>query len=517
MIAKKIYDIPESKVERDSLRRALAEFIAQQALVPPLSLEKLGTLSDEFIADNGLRTSLREWTMVEMHNYVWLPVVETIPYERRILLLPQCLRDSARCRAEIDEVGLLCHRCNNCRIPSLEDRAQELGIMSIVAEGFTSVINLIKNGVIDCVIGVSCLDSLERAFPLLVNNAVPGVAVPLNVAGCKDTTVDCDHVERMMQARQQVSATLINHDSLLREVNGWFNREQLVEHIAPSSESTSTIALDWLAGEGKRWRPYLLAATYAALKGEATFDDDVVRTAIAVECFHKASLVHDDIEDNDTLRYGKPTLNSLYGTSIAINVGDMLLGEGYRLLSHTRDGLTGVIADAHVALCRGQGMELEWCDRKRAVELDYVIDIFRYKTSPAFEVSLQLGRLCAGGEESLREPLHRYSEALGIAYQLLDDVEDFDGDNVVELRPSAVFALLCRMAPSEEFMGQIISAEDVKVLLRREEYRELLEAALAETRALAEEYCRQAMAALEAIENMELKRLLFRVTARILK
>lgn len=517
MTDKKIYDIPESKAERDRLRLLLADFVAERTLQPPLSLEKLEALSEEFICDNGLRESLREWTMVEMHNYVWLPVVERIPYERRILLLPQCLRNSARCCAEIDEVGLLCHRCDSCRIPSLEDRAQELGIMSIVAEGFTSVINLIKNGVVDCVIGVSCLDSLERAFPLMVNNAVPGVAVPLNMAGCKDTTVDCDYVERMMQARSDTEATLINHDALLGEVNSWFDRDRLAEYIKPSGESASTIAMDWLAGEGKRWRPYLLAATYAALKGEATFDSNVIRTAIAVECFHKASLVHDDIEDNDSLRYGRPTLNSLYGTSIAINVGDMLLGEGYRLLSHTRGELTGVIADAHVALCRGQGMELEWCSHPRSVTLDYVIDIFRYKTSPAFEVSLQLGRMCAGGEKSLAESLNRYSESLGIAYQLLDDVADYDGGQAVALRPSAIFALLCRMAPDESFIEQLIAADNVREWIDKAGHRPLLERALDEARRLADEYRQQAVRALEEIDNMELRRLLFRVTARILK
>lgn len=517
MSQKKIYDIPSSKAQRDAMRRQLASFVEHRELVPPLSIESLGALADEFLAAKGLTASLREWTMVELHNCVWLPVLATIPYERRMLLLPQCLRNSAQCEAEIDEVGLLCHRCMKCRIPSLEDRAAELGVMSIVAEGFTSVINLIKAGVIDAVVGVSCLDSLERAFPLLVNNAVPGVAVPLNMAGCKDTTVDCDHVERMMSLYAPSQVALIDHEALLAQVNSWFEGEQLQRYVEHCDEPTMRIALDWLASDGKRWRPYLFAATYAALRGEMHFSDDVRRTAIAVECFHKASLIHDDIEDNDSERYGKPTLNSLYGEAIAINVGDILLGEGYRQLSQCERSLTGIIADVHIALCRGQGMELGWCREPKRVSIDWVIDVFRYKTAPAFEVSLMLGLRCAAGDESLREPLHCYSEALGIAYQLRDDIADFDGDEVIELRPSAVFALLCEMAPSAEFVDEMIAADNIKEFLVQPQYRPLLDQTLKRVGAMAEEYKSQAREALERVINMELKRLLFRLTARILE
>lgn len=516
MSEKKIYDIPSTKDERDKLRLRLDGFARSKALVPPLSIEMLERLAEEFLGEEQQPLSLREWTMVELHNCVWLPVMATIPYERRILLLPQCLRNSAQCEAEIDEVGLLCHRCMKCRIPSLEDRAAELGVMSIVAEGFTPVINLIKNGVIDAVVGVSCLDSLERAFPLLVNNAVPGVAVPLNMAGCRDTTVDCDHVERMLSLYTPSQVELIDHDALLQTVSQWFEPEALQQYVEWEEDRTMALAVEYLSGEGKRWRPYLFAATYVALKGQMYFTEDVRRTAIAVEAFHKASLVHDDIEDNDAERYGKPTLNSLYGVPMAINVGDMLLGQGYRLLSRCEERLTDVIADAHVALCRGQGVELAWSREPKAIGLEQVIDIFRYKTAPAFEVSLLLGVKCAQGDESLRGPLHRYSEALGVAYQLRDDVADFDGEEAIELRPSAVFALLCEMASSEEFVAEMIAAANVKAFLLQPQHKPLLDRVLERVKEMAQEYRARAVEELESITNMELKRLLFRVTARIL-
>ena len=127
-----------------------------------------------------------------------------------------------------------------------------------------------------------------------------------------------------------------------------------------------------------------------------------------------------------------------------------------------------------------------------------------------------LGLQSAEGKESLQEALLRYSEALGVAYQLRDDVADYDGDEVIELRPSAVFALLCEMAPSEDFVAEMIAAKNVKEFLRQQ-HQELLEKALQRVAAMAEEYRLKAIEALESINNMELKRLLFRVTARILK
>ena len=88
--------------------------------------------------------------------------------------------------------------------------------------------------------------------------------------------------------------------------------------------------------------------------------------------------MHDDIQDNDKERYGKPTINALYGVPIAINVGDILLGEGYRLLSQCdARALTAVAADAHIALCKGQGMELEWSVSPRPLTLDWKYSVIR--------------------------------------------------------------------------------------------------------------------------------------------
>lgn len=518
MDKKQIYNVPQTYSDRTRLRGLIDGFVNGRLLGPPLSMDDLSGLSDALINEYGLEPEMKGWIMVEINNCVWRETVASIPYDKRILLLPKCLSNSGHCKADVDELGLLCHRCNHCSIPDLQDKADDLGMMSIVAEGFTSVIGLIENRVVDTVIGVGCLDSLEKAFPLLINNAVPGLAIPLNVAGCKDTNVDYAYVEQMISMQSDKEVYLLDYDHLKSTLKDWFSEENLHTILTNSNDQTSRVAHEWLGGDGKRWRPYLLAATYMALSGDGDIPKEVELAAVAVECFHKASLVHDDIQDNDSMRYGKQTVNAAYGVPIAINVGDILLGEGYRLLANGGNmELIKVIADSHISLCKGQGMELEWSVSPRPLTMDFVLDIFCNKTVPAFDVSLIMGLICAGDDLGLREVLHRYSRALGIAYQLQDDMEDFETNAPVALRPSAVLAALCELNPDEGFITSLLHCEDLKTFLNLQENKPLLKKALERVNGMAEQYHREALDALHGISNTELKRLLFRVTKRILK
>ena len=489
--------IPSTLEQRMHLRRALKAFVQTQRLCPPVSLKQLEQLADAFLQQTDqlpTLNSLRPWLMVEIHNQLWLPIVAGIPHERRLLMLPKCLSRYGECQAEYDEYGLLCHRCGRCHIPHLQDKVEQLGGLSIVAEGFTQVIELIENRVVDAVIGVSCLDSLEKAFPLLVRHAVPGLAIALNDSGCRNTHVDVDYVEELLSLlSDEVTPKLLDHEAIHEQVSRWFTRPELEQLMQPATDLTERICLDWMSGEGKRWRPFLLSAVWQALTGKTEMSTDVHRAAVAVECFHKASLIHDDVEDRDDTRYGQPTINALYGDAFAINVGDALLGQGYRILAQSNNAeLLRLIADAHVKLCRGQGEELMW--DKSPVTMDFVMNIFRYKTVPAFEVSLMLGLSCTGNFAHLRPMLKTYSEALGIAYQLKDDLEDFAQDNSLSsTRPTAALAL--------QTEHPTWSQEEVKDELQR----------------LTDLYHQQALDALTDLDELELKRLLYQVTERILK
>ena len=215
-------------------------------------------------------------------------------------------------------------------------------------------------------------------------------------------------------------------------MESWFTPAALEALLGPADGEADRVARTWLAAEGKRWRPFLTACAYKALQDDPArpLPESLRKSAVAVECFHKASLVHDDIEDADERRYGRDTLHVEHGVPVALNAGDLLVGEGYRLLA-TSGAAGDVCAEivriapaGHRELCIGQGAELAWMRRPEPLGVDQALDIFRRKTSPAFQVALGIGAALAGATTETQQVLRDYSEALGIAYQIRDDLED---------------------------------------------------------------------------------------------
>ena len=131
-----------------------------------------------------------DYAGVLLNNEVWRDQLAAVPYDRRLLLLPKCLRVEDKCPAPFDDFGLLCKQCGLCTIQDLQAEAERLGYPVLVAEGSALVMALIQTGKIDAIVGVSCLSVLEKAFPYMEAAAIPGVAIPLLQDDCKDTTVD---------------------------------------------------------------------------------------------------------------------------------------------------------------------------------------------------------------------------------------------------------------------------------------------------------------------------------------
>jgi len=263
---------------------------------------------------------------------------------------------------------------------------------------------------------------------------------------------------------------------LMRAANQLFEEPEL-SRLVPRPRATSpesdplrkheNIAYDFLARGGKRSRPFITLATYDALKGaQATFaetgwelPDHVKRAAIAIETFHKASLVHDDIEDEDAYRYGQETLHRVYGVGTAINVGDYLIGLGYRCVSRERKQLGAEtaadildkLADAHIKLSEGQGAELLWREAKdQALTTLDALKIYALKTSPAFEAALYTGVRLAGEATTYEKMIGDFSRNIGVAFQILNDIKDWTGDednklvsgqDVLAARPTLLLAL----------------------------------------------------------------------------
>src|SRR5690606_891819 len=148
----------------------------------------------------------------------------------------------------------------------------------------------------DAVVGVSCLNVLEKCFPHMEAAAVPSVAIPLLQDDCINTTVDLDWVWDVIHLTASDKTYRLDLEGLKREVQSWFSRTALDELLGQAPSETDAIARDWLAKDGKRWRPYLAVCTYMALEGVRHGEEPpkpraLRQLAVAIECFHKASLI----------------------------------------------------------------------------------------------------------------------------------------------------------------------------------------------------------------------------------
>ena len=330
-------NIPQTLAEREHLRDLVLQYVdaRRDSLVPPFVLDELRVQADTVVALGGVNPEYRDYLGILINNEVWAEHLATVPFDRRLLLLPKCLRVEDKCPAPFDEFGLLCKQCGLCTIQDLQEEAERLGYAVLVAEGSALVMALIQSGKIDAIVGVSCLSVLERAFPHMEAAAIPGVAIPLLQDDCKDTAVDIDWVWNVVHLTSDDRTRRLDLDGLRTEVETWFAPAALDALLGPAEGDADRIAREWLAADGKRWRPFLTACAYKALQEDPDqpLPESLKKAAVAVECFHKASLVHDDIEDADDRRYGRETLHIAHGVPVALNVGDLLLGDGYRLLA----------------------------------------------------------------------------------------------------------------------------------------------------------------------------------------
>ncbi len=499
--------VPQDATIRARLQSAAIECVLRKMLIPPVPLEIIKQAAIDLCKDENVDPVYQDFATIMLSNALWLPVVAEIPYERRILLLPQCLRDPRHCQGHLDSVGVLCADCGACPIGKILRDAEALGYVTLVAEGTTVVTALLEQGKIDAVIGVSCLNTLERAWQQMSERAIPGIAIPLLVDGCEHTRFDETTLLRFLHTRTS-TGNIRQTEGLRILVDGWFTENSLAE-LLPGTSETESIARDWLAIGGKRWRPFLLATVAFSL--ESSLDEEIVRClACAVECFHKASLAHDDIEDNDAERYDQPTLHRQHGTDIAINTGDLLVGEGYRLIGDcgAPDGavrrMLHLAATAHRELTLGQGDELLIRKRKNPPTQDEMIRIFQQKTSPAFTVALRLGAVLADADDAIGQSLETYCAALGVAYQIHDDLQDTEETR--RGQPSLILALALQTEPlpeNDDWRHGIKMSKTTEETVRKRACQ------------LREHYRHQAVRALAPIQNARVKTMLAQLAGRL--
>lgn len=192
------------------------------------------------------------------------------------------------------------------------------------------------------------------------------------------------------------------------------------------------MAYSLLAG-GKRVRPILVLAAFEACRGGAEREALAVDFAVALECIHTYSLIHDDLPamDDDDLRRGRPTCHVLYGEATAILAGDALLTEAFSRLGTGEEAerarLVALLARAAGAagMVGGQVLDLGMQGRP---SLEEVAEVHRRKTGALLRVATEGGAVAAGAGEKEVDALRRYGEALGLAFQIADDILDVVGD-----------------------------------------------------------------------------------------
>jgi geranylgeranyl pyrophosphate synthase len=560
--------VPETRELRDRVRAEAARFAAPLDRSKPFTRPELQKHAEQVLRGMGLGEQYTGFTMVCIANEFWREQVQAIDFKRRLLLLPHCLKHAEGCPADYDEFGLDCKKCGACSVADFKTKAEDLGYKVLVSEGTPIVLKIIVSGHVDAIVGVACLNVLEKAIDKILLAGIPCVAAPLLSSNCRSTSVDDDWVSELIDLKTPPPPVVTkSYVHLMRLANQVCDEPEL-SRLAPrprggnpqsairnpqSVDPMATheaIAYDWMGQGGKRARPFITLAAYDALRGGAAvlsaeglagIPDAVRRTAVAIEAFHKASLVHDDIEDDDSFRYGRETLHRRHGVAAAINVGDYLLGFGYRLVGRDRKELGGdctadilnKLADAHFKLSEGQGAELLWRDArdKTLTALD-ALKIYALKTAPAFEAALYCGVRLAGPADTHEKAVTEFSKNLGVAFQILNDLKDWDGDSdnklvagqdVLAARPTLLLALALEgstPAAREEVLallnGQGRVAGDSTAVVAR--VRSLFEKAqvFAKAEKLVEKYRARAEAVADGVEPTALRELLYYLVDSVL-
>ena len=183
-----------------------------------------------------------------------------------------------------------------------------------------------------------------------------------------------------------------------------------------------------ISAGGKRLRPALLLLCCGALgyEGQQRFN-----MAAVVEFIHTATLLHDDVVDDSAMRRGSPTANARFGNPASVLVGDFLYSRAFQMMVDTQSmRIMAVLADATNIIAEGEVMQLMNMHNAGLDEAGY-LQVIRSKTAKLFEASARVGAILSGASAPFEEACAQYGQALGTAFQVIDDVLDYTGDAAV--------------------------------------------------------------------------------------
>ncbi|WP_332775077.1 polyprenyl synthetase family protein [Polaromonas sp.] len=202
--------------------------------------------------------------------------------------------------------------------------------------------------------------------------------------------------------------------------------DAVIEHrLSSSVPLVSQVSQYIIAAGGKRLRPALLLLACGALgyRGEQRFN-----LAAVVEFIHTATLLHDDVVDESTLRRGRATANEAFGNPASVLVGDFLYSRAFQMMVEAGDmRIMQTLAEATNVIAEGEVLQLMNMHDASLSEDGYLL-VIRSKTAKLFEASARLAALLAQASPEVEQACADYGQALGTAFQVIDDVLDYDGD-----------------------------------------------------------------------------------------
>ncbi|ABV94805.1 octaprenyl-diphosphate synthase [Dinoroseobacter shibae DFL 12 = DSM 16493] len=301
--------------------------------------------------------------------------------------------------------------------------------------------------------------------------------------------------------------------------------ERLATHLAEDMDAVNVLIRERMASEhapripevtahlveagGKRLRPMLTLATARLCGYTGPYH---VHLAATVEFIHTATLLHDDVVDESNQRRGRPTANLLWDNQSSVLVGDYLFARSFQLMVETGSlRVLDILANAAATIAEGEVLQLS-AAQDLATDEDIYLKVVRGKTAALFSAATEVGGVIAGADEAQVRALFTYGDALGIAFQIVDDLLDYGGDSTKtgknigddfrerKLTLPVIKAVAKADLEERAFWSRVIEKGDQRdgdlehalALLDRH-------GAMAATRADAVAYAAQAKAALEAV------------------
>ena len=276
--------------------------------------------------------------------------------------------------------------------------------------------------------------------------------------------------------------------------------DQVAEHI--------------IAGGGKRIRPLivLLAARACGYRGASHID-----AAAFIEFIHTATLLHDDVVDGSEQRRGRRTANSVYGNSASVLVGDFVYSRAFQMMAAIgSQRVMEIMSEATNVIAEGEVLQLMNAGDPDTTQQRYLEVIYR-KTAKLFESGAEVAAVLAGASPSQQRALAEYGKHLGTAFQLIDDVLDYQsdpaergknlGDDLAEGKPTLPLIQALRLSGDESVKQMIRSAIERGGLDQLEVIVATIEStgALEYTRRLAKDEADQALTALQALPETPYK------------